>query len=327
MLLFLRRDLHLSAGHIGVLLGLGGVGGVVGAVVAARLAARIGVGPAIVWSLALAGLGEVAYPLATRSTADVLIVAGGLLVSAGGVAYNINQVSLRQALCPLALQGRMNASVRFVVWGTMPVGGLLGGVLGGAVGLRSTLWIAGAGAFSAFLWLLGSPVPGVRTMPAVRSVAGRVGRVPGMPLEGEYDPSPSQWVRKQVEEYESSGGQQGNTLMDTGLPVVIVTTRGNKSGKLRKTPLMRVEHDGKYALVASKGGAPKHPVWYYNLKADPDAVTVQDGPEPFDVTVRELDGDERSEWMARAIAAFPQYAEYEAKTERKIPVFLTTRRG
>jgi deazaflavin-dependent oxidoreductase (nitroreductase family) len=147
-----------------------------------------------------------------------------------------------------------------------------------------------------------------------------------MPLEGEYEPSPSARVRAQVETYERTGGQEANTLMDTGLPVVIVTSRGNKSGKLRKTPLMRVEHEGQYALVASMGGAPVHPVWYYNLKADPDAVTIQDGPEPFDVTVRELDGDERAAWMARAIAAFPSYAEYERKTERQIPVFVATRR-
>ena len=148
-----------------------------------------------------------------------------------------------------------------------------------------------------------------------------------MSLDGVYEPSPAQWVRDQVEEYESSGGQRGNTLRDTGLPVVIVTTKGNKSGKIRKTPLMRVEHDGEYLLVASKGGAPANPVWYYNLKADPDAVTVQDGPEPFAVEVRQLDGDERATWWERAVAAFPPYAEYQHKTQRTIPVFLATRRG
>jgi F420H(2)-dependent quinone reductase len=147
-----------------------------------------------------------------------------------------------------------------------------------------------------------------------------------MTLQGEYEPSPSQWVRDQVEAYESSGGQRANTLADTGLPVIIVTTRGNKSGKLRKTPLMRVEHDGEYLLVASQGGAPTHPVWYYNLTADPEAVTIQDGPEPFDATVRELDGDERATWWDRAVAAYPPYAEYQTKTERRIPVFLVTRR-
>src|SRR6202051_2049516 len=98
-----------------------------------------------------------------------------------------------------------------------------------------------------------------------------------MSLHGDYEPSPSPWVGDQVQTYEDSGGERGNTLMDTGLPVIIVTTRGNRSGKLRKTPLMRVEHNGEYALVASKGGAPANPVWYYNLKADPDAVTIQDG--------------------------------------------------
>src|ERR1700686_3871361 len=123
-----------------------------------------------------------------------------------------------------------------------------------------------------------------------------------MSLKGEYGPSPAAWVREQVEAYESSGGQQANTLRDTGLPVVVVTTRGNKSGKVRKTPLMRVEHDGEYALVASKGGAPSHPVWYYNLKADPPSVRVQEGPEPFPVEVREVTGDERATWWQRAVA-------------------------
>lgn len=148
-----------------------------------------------------------------------------------------------------------------------------------------------------------------------------------MSLDGEYEPSPAQWVRDQVEEYEASGGQRANTLRDTGLPVVIVTARGNKTGKIRKMALMRVEHDGQYALVASKGGAPTHPVWYYNLKADPTAVMLQDGPEPFAVEVRELTGDERAQWWQRAVAAYPPYAEYQEKTQRTIPVFLATRRG
>jgi F420H(2)-dependent quinone reductase len=145
-----------------------------------------------------------------------------------------------------------------------------------------------------------------------------------MSLDGEYAPSPAQWVRDQVQLYESSGGQQGTTLRDTGLPVVIVTSRGNKTGKIRKTPLMRVEHDGEYLLVASKGGSPKHPVWYYNLIADPDNIELQDGPDRFPVRVRELDGDERAEWWPRAVAAFPPYAEYQEKTSRTIPVFLAT---
>jgi deazaflavin-dependent oxidoreductase (nitroreductase family) len=147
-----------------------------------------------------------------------------------------------------------------------------------------------------------------------------------MVLTGEYEPSPAGWVREQVETYERTGGREANTLRDTGLPVIIVTTRGNKSGKLRKTPLMRVEHDGEYALVASMGGAPKHPVWYHNLKADPDAVTIQDGPEPFDATVREVTGAERAEWWERAVAAYPPYAEYQQNTERTIPVFVARRR-
>ena len=147
-----------------------------------------------------------------------------------------------------------------------------------------------------------------------------------MTLEGEYVPSPWQWVRDQVETYERTGGQEANTLLDTGLPIIIVTTRGNKSGILRKTPLMRVEHDGEYALVASMGGAPKHPVWYYNLVADPNAVRIQDGPEPFDAEVREVSGDERARWWDRAVEAYPPYAEYQTRTDRLIPVFVARRR-
>jgi deazaflavin-dependent oxidoreductase (nitroreductase family) len=149
-----------------------------------------------------------------------------------------------------------------------------------------------------------------------------------MTIDGEYEPSPSEWVSNQVEAYERSGGAEANTLLDTGMPIIIVTTRGNKSGKLRKTALMRVEHDGEYALVASMGGAPKHPVWYWNLKADPDAVVIQDGPEPFDAHVRELEAgtDERAEWWERSVAAYPPYAEYQTKTDRLIPVFVATRR-
>jgi deazaflavin-dependent oxidoreductase (nitroreductase family) len=147
-----------------------------------------------------------------------------------------------------------------------------------------------------------------------------------MTLTGEYEPSTSAWVRDQVEAYERSGGTEGNTLRDSGLAVIIVTTRGNKSGSVRKTPLMRVEHDGEYALVASQGGAPTHPVWYYNLVAAPDSVTIQDGPEPFDVVVHEASGDERAEWWERAVAAYPPYAEYAVKTERLIPLFVATRK-
>jgi deazaflavin-dependent oxidoreductase (nitroreductase family) len=146
-----------------------------------------------------------------------------------------------------------------------------------------------------------------------------------MALDGEYEPSPAQWVRDQVEEYERSGGQKGNTFLDTGLPVVIVTTRGNRSGKIRKMALMRVEHEGEYALVASMGGAPKNPVWYYNIKASPDRITIQDGPQPHDFRVREIRGDEKAEWWERAVAAYPPYADYQKKTDRQIPVFVATR--
>jgi deazaflavin-dependent oxidoreductase (nitroreductase family) len=147
-----------------------------------------------------------------------------------------------------------------------------------------------------------------------------------MSPDGEYEPSPAEWVRNQVSEYESSGGTRANTLRDTGLPIVIFTTRGNKSGKIRKTPVMRVEHDGEYALVASKGGAPQHPVWYYNLVGNPDDVLLQDGPEPFPVVVRPVSGDERATWWERAVKAYPPYAEYQEKTTRQIPVFVATRR-
>ena len=149
-----------------------------------------------------------------------------------------------------------------------------------------------------------------------------------MTLEGEYEPSPWQWVRDQVDAYERSGGTEANTLRDTGLPIILVTTRGAKTGKLRKIPLMKVEHDGEYLLVASVGGAPKNPVWYHNLKADPRAVTIQDGPEPWDADLRELpEGPERDEWWARAVAAFPPYADYQEKTDRLIPVFVARRRA
>ena len=144
------------------------------------------------------------------------------------------------------------------------------------------------------------------------------------PIEGEYEPSPWPLVRDQVELYERTDGREGNTFQETGLPVIIVTTRGNKSGKVRKTPLMRVEHEGKYALVASMGGAPKNPVWYHNLKAQPEAM-IQDGAERSDFHVRELDGPERELWWKRAVAAYPPYADYQARTKRVIPVFLAQR--
>ena len=145
-------------------------------------------------------------------------------------------------------------------------------------------------------------------------------------IEGDYEPSAFEWVRNQVEEYEASGGTRANTLRDTGQPIIVVTMRGAKSGKVRKIALMRVEHDGEYALIGSMGGAPKDPVWVHNLRADPNAVTIQDGPEPFAVDVREVDGAERDAWWERSVAAFPNYAEYQQRTERRIPVFVARRR-
>ena len=140
-----------------------------------------------------------------------------------------------------------------------------------------------------------------------------------MPLDGEYEPSPAEWVRNQVDEYEGSGGTRGTTLFD--LPVIVLTSRGAKSGKIRKSPLMRVEHDGRYAVVASKGGAPEHPVWYQNVVADPH-VELQDGPVKQDMTAREVTGAEKAEWWDRAVAAYPDYADYQKKTDRQIPVFV-----
>jgi deazaflavin-dependent oxidoreductase (nitroreductase family) len=147
-----------------------------------------------------------------------------------------------------------------------------------------------------------------------------------MPLEGEYEPSTQQWVRDQVEHYEATGGREANTLRDTGLPVVVFSTRGAKSGKVRKQPLMRVEHEGAYAMVGSVGGAPKDPAWVANVRAHPDQVTVQDGPEPWDGVAREVSGEERAQWWERAVAAYPEYAVYQERTDREIPVFVVERR-
>lgn len=144
-----------------------------------------------------------------------------------------------------------------------------------------------------------------------------------MPLSGEYEPSPSRYTRDQVARYEATGGREGNLEVPSGLPVVIVTMRGKSSGKLRKVPLMRVEHDGEYALVGSKGGAETDPVWVGNIMAD-SHVTIQDGPEPVDMTVRLVTGAERDEWWQRCVDAFPNYAEYQRKTSREIPVFVAT---
>jgi len=140
-----------------------------------------------------------------------------------------------------------------------------------------------------------------------------------MPLTGEYAPSPSKWVREQVDLYESSGGTKGTTMRE--MPVVVVTSLGARSGKIRKTPLMRVEHYGRYALVASQGGAPDNPTWYYNLVNHPQ-VEIQDGPVRQDMTVRILDGEEKAVWWQRCVAAFPDYADYQEKTDRQIPVFV-----
>ena len=143
-----------------------------------------------------------------------------------------------------------------------------------------------------------------------------------MVIQGEYEPSKWDWVREQVDLYESTGGAEGNTLLDTGLPIIVMTTVGHKSGKVRKVPLMRVEHNGEYAIIASKGGAPENPGWYHNLVADPN-VMIQDGPAPFDTEVRLVTGDERSTWWQRGVDAYAPYAEYQDMTDREIPVFVT----
>lgn len=140
-----------------------------------------------------------------------------------------------------------------------------------------------------------------------------------MPLIGEYRPSPSEWARSQAEAFEASGGRESADLR--GVPIIVLTTVGAKSGALRKTPLMRVEHDGSYAVVASQGGAPEHPAWYFNLRANPH-VELQDGPTKRDYRARELEGDERAEWWARATAVWPDYDAYQEKTDRRIPIFV-----
>ena len=144
-----------------------------------------------------------------------------------------------------------------------------------------------------------------------------------MPLDGEYAPSTSEWARKQAEDYESSGGTDAPDLR--GMPIIVLTSVGAKSGMLRKTALMRVEHDGEYAVVASQGGAPTHPVWYWNLTKTPQ-VELQDGAEKHDYLAREVTGDEKAVWWERAVAAYPPYADYQQKTEREIPVLIATKR-
>jgi len=140
-----------------------------------------------------------------------------------------------------------------------------------------------------------------------------------MPLTGDYEPSTSDWARENAEEYMQSGGTKGTEL--NGRPVILLTTVGAKTGKIRKTPLMRVEHDGEYAVVASLGGAPKNPVWYYNIKANPQ-VELQDGPATGDYEAREVFDDEKAAWWERAVATWPDYADYQKKTDRQIPVFV-----
>ena len=142
-----------------------------------------------------------------------------------------------------------------------------------------------------------------------------------MPLTGDYQPSAASWARDQVDLYENSRGTEGTEL--NGRPVIILTSVGAKTGKIRKTPLMRVEHDGDYAVVASLGGAPRNPVWYYNLTAN-QQVELQDGPVKKDYQAREVFGDERVAWWERAVATWPDYAEYQKKTTRTIPVFVLT---
>jgi deazaflavin-dependent oxidoreductase (nitroreductase family) len=140
-----------------------------------------------------------------------------------------------------------------------------------------------------------------------------------MTIDGEYEPSTAQWVREQVEEIESSGGTRGTTMR--GMPVIVMTLRGARTGKVRKTPVMRVEHEGRYAVVASMGGAPKNPVWYYNLVADPHVI-MQDGTLRQEMVAREVTGEEKARWWERAVEAYPDYAAYQRKTDREIPVFV-----
>ena len=165
-------------------------------------------------------------------------------------------------------------------------------------------------------WAMWESLPG--------SAAAQPSTLRRMPLTGEYEPSALEWVRDQVATYEATNGREANTLRETGIPVIIVTSLGASTGKIRKFALMRVEHDGEYALVASMGGAPTNPGWYHNLMAEP-LVMIQDGPEPHDYVTRVVEGDERATWWQRAVEVFPTYAEYEGRTDRVIPVFVASR--
>jgi deazaflavin-dependent oxidoreductase (nitroreductase family) len=140
-----------------------------------------------------------------------------------------------------------------------------------------------------------------------------------MPLTGEYEPSTATWAREQAELYEATNGEKGGELR--GVPVIVLTSVGAKTGKLRKTALMRVEHEGVYAVVASLGGAPKNPVWYQNLKSNPH-VELQDRAIKRDYLAREVSGHEKAIWWERAVQAWPDYATYQARTDRQIPVFV-----
>src|SRR3954454_3021599 len=159
---------------------------------------------------------------------------------------------------------------------------------------------------------------------AARNVSARQPVVPDMALEGTYAPSKQQWVRDQVSEFEASGGARANTLRDTGDPIVVITSVGARSGYLRKNPVMRVERDGTYVAVASKGGADDHPEWYHNFVAHPE-VELQDGAEKHTYKVRLAQGEERADWWEYAVATWPTYGEYQKRTDREIPVFLLER--
>jgi F420H(2)-dependent quinone reductase len=169
----------------------------------------------------------------------------------------------------------------------------------------------------------GGPQPSFQPgeTPCEVATSGRRRKLVAMPLEGEYAPSPLDWSREQADKYAESGGTDAADMK--GMPIILLTTVGAKTGKLRKTPLMRVEHDGEYAIVASLGGAPKNPVWYYNVAKNP-RVELQDGGVTHDYDAREVFGDEKAAWWERAVAAFPDYAEYQEKTDRQIPVFVLT---
>jgi deazaflavin-dependent oxidoreductase (nitroreductase family) len=170
------------------------------------------------------------------------------------------------------------------------------------------------------VWI-GDTLAGVHRQIDAETARGASGGPSTMSLTGEYEPSPSEWAREHVQRFEESGGR----LEDTpgGMAIVVLTSVGARSGKLRKTPLMRVEHGGEYAVVASLGGAPKHPVWYHNLKKNPH-VELQDGPVKRDYRAREVTGEEKAVWWDRAVAAYPDYADYQKKTTREIPVFVLT---